>query len=66
MQCPRCDQIGFVRLEHVITGTKASRAYFCGKCEHEWQTLDHPADTPAIIEGRRQPRTINLGPKRRA
>jgi hypothetical protein len=53
-------------MEHVIAGVKASKAYFCGKCEHEWQVIDQPADPPAVIEGRRQPRTINIGPKRRS
>jgi predicted RNA-binding Zn-ribbon protein involved in translation (DUF1610 family) len=64
--CPKCDQAGFVRMEHVITGVKASKAYFCGKCEYEWHVLDQLTDSPAVIKGRRRPRTINIGPKRRS
>jgi hypothetical protein len=40
MICPQCEQIGFVRMERVITGVYCVRAYECGRCSHAWQVTD--------------------------
>jgi hypothetical protein len=34
--CPRCDRVGFVRLEHVIKAGTSVVHYYCGFCEHTW------------------------------
>jgi hypothetical protein len=63
MICPQCEQIGFVRMERVITGVYSARAYECGRCLHTWQVTETgqapeaPKHTP-----RPKPRTRRLGP----
>jgi len=49
--CERCQRIGFVRLEHIITGTKVTLAYYCGACDHSWQM---------VVPDPRQPLTASL------
>jgi hypothetical protein len=35
--CERCQRVGLVRLERIITGTKVTLSYYCGACDHMWQ-----------------------------
>jgi hypothetical protein len=35
--CERCQRIGLVRLERIITGTNVTLSYYCGACTHTWQ-----------------------------
>jgi hypothetical protein len=56
--CPHCQDNLFVRVERVLSGRRVSSAYYCGRCNDEWQV-----ETPAaevierrIMERRRRPR----------
>lgn len=35
--CPRCQKVGFVRIEHVIKAGQATRQCFCGACDYGWE-----------------------------
>jgi transposase-like protein len=66
--CPQCRRVGLVRFENVIKGTKTSRLYYCGACDHEWSVedakpLSSKLPTPPYPS---RPRSRTLGPKRRA
>jgi hypothetical protein len=37
--CVHCRTVGFVRLEHIITGAESQIRYYCGRCHHSW-TVD--------------------------
>jgi hypothetical protein len=37
--CERCQRVGFVRLERIFTGNTLTLSYYCGECDHSWQTL---------------------------
>lgn len=52
--CELCQRVGFVRLERVITGTTVTLSYYCGACDHSWQS--------AIPDPRKVPR-VTLRPK---
>ena len=64
MICPKCGTWGLVRVEHIIRGDNATRAYDCGACEHAWTTPDSP---PPVKPA--QPlwssKTRRIGPKSR-
>jgi hypothetical protein len=62
--CPSCTRIGLVRVEHVITGKLASRAYYCGGCDHEWCVDEHPPIPPPTFSPLPKARTRRYGPKR--
>jgi hypothetical protein len=51
-------------MEHVITGIRASKAYFCGSCEHAWNVDEQLLKPRPGVERRRKPRALTLGPKR--
>jgi hypothetical protein len=38
--CIKCGVTGFVRWEHIATGTRTIIEYSCGKCEHVWSVHD--------------------------
>jgi hypothetical protein len=40
--CPHCAKVGLVRTEHVITGTTAILAFYCGGCDHQWSITEIP------------------------
>jgi hypothetical protein len=44
--CPHCGTSLFVRVEWVIAGATTHNLYYCGKCEHEWETRHQPAVRP--------------------
>ncbi len=58
--CPKCQDNLFVRLEQVLSGRRVSRAYYCGRCIHEWtiETIEPAAAVPErrSAERRRRPR----------
>jgi transposase-like protein len=35
--CPRCQDDLFVRAEQVISGRRVTQAFYCGRCNDEWQ-----------------------------
>jgi uncharacterized protein YbaR (Trm112 family) len=37
LSCPRCRDNLFVRAELVISGRRIVRAFYCGRCNEEWQ-----------------------------
>ena len=37
--CERCQRVGLVHLERIITGSQVTLAYYCGACEHSWQLV---------------------------
>ena len=37
--CERCQRVGLVRLERIITGTAVTLSYYCGACDHSWQSV---------------------------
>jgi len=43
-RCPRCDRVGFVRLETVVRGGRTSRSYYCGGCEYTWEIAEGEAE----------------------
>ena len=45
--CERCQRVGLVRLERIITGTKVTLSYYCGACDHRWQ-VDTPDPRKAV------------------
>ena len=49
--CPRCHRNIFVRMEQVISGRRTVRAYYCGRCDYDWQVEGTP---PAHTSERRQ------------
>jgi hypothetical protein len=67
IQCPSCAKAGLVRVEHVIKGGAASRAFYCGGCEHTWSIAEQIEPvTPAPVRAPfPKPRTRSYGPKRR-
>lgn len=65
MPCPKCAKVGFIRMERVITGSLATKAYFCGSCEHGWQVSDRPVEPPLDPNQRRKPQAFTYGPRKR-
>ena len=52
--CVRCNHVGLVRVERVLTGSVLTLQYYCGKCDHTW-------DVPQV--DRRTPIPVTLRPK---
>ena len=49
MSCERCQRVGLVREERIITGTKLTLAYYCGACDHAWQSvMPDPRTIPRV------------------
>ena len=67
MACPRCEQVGLVRVETVIRGTKTSKLYYCGSCDYDWSIEDKP-EPPGLVPPpqQRRPKSRTLGPKQRS
>lgn len=40
--CPRCQDNLFVRAEQVISGRRVTQAFYCGRCNDEWQVENIP------------------------
>jgi hypothetical protein len=66
IQCPSCTKVGLVRVEHVIKGATASRAFYCGGCEHQWSIADLREPAAPLRPPFPKPRTRSYGPKRRS
>ena len=43
--CPSCHDNLFVRAEQVISGRRITQAYYCGRCNREWQIESVPLET---------------------
>jgi hypothetical protein len=54
-----------VRVEHVIKAGSASRAFYCGACEHTWSIADQREASAPPPPPFPKPRTRRYGPKRR-
>jgi hypothetical protein len=63
--CPSCEKSGLVRVETIIKGGMASRAFYCGGCEHQWSIADPPKVAILPLPRLPKPRTRSYGPKRR-
>ena len=37
--CERCQRVGLVHLERIITGTKVTLSCYCAACAHTWQLV---------------------------
>jgi hypothetical protein len=48
--CERCQRIGFVHLERIFNGNTLTLSYYCGECDHSWQTVT--ADQRQFAPGR--------------
>src|SRR5688572_22362477 len=60
--CPKCGTLGLVRVEHIIRGVYASRAYDCGACDFTW-TMPDPSPSPVKpAEPRWSSKTRRIGP----
>ena len=46
---------GFVRMERVISGGRFSRAFYCGRCDHEWHLADLLETLPPRLPGVPEP-----------
>ena len=57
--CPRCKIDLFVRVERVISGLRAESAYYCGKCNHEWNIPGK--ENPRIRQAERPKSRRNIG-----
>jgi hypothetical protein len=52
--CPRCHDDLFVRAEQIISGGRVMRAYYCGRCNHEWQVESAPKADERRRQGERR------------
>src|SRR5687767_8975446 len=60
--CPKCGTLGLVRVEHIIRGVYASRAYDCGACDFTW-TMPEPSQSAVKPpEPRWSSKTRRIGP----
>ena len=49
MSCERCQRVGLVREERIITGTQVTLSYYCGACDHTWQSVfPDPRKVPRV------------------
>ena len=55
--CPRCRNVGFVRVEHVIHGGKSYRSFECLDCTHQWQVLETGEHVPSTDRAERPDRS---------
>ena len=58
--CPNCTKVGLARMDHVIRGAKATLAYYCGYCGHQWVLSQGPAEPPKFSP-LPKPRTRRFG-----
>jgi hypothetical protein len=54
--CPRCEDDLFVRKEQIISGRRFIQAFYCGRCNHEWQVAELAGDTPERRQRERRTR----------
>jgi hypothetical protein len=54
--CPSCHDNLFVRAEQVISGRRVTQAYYCGRCNREWQIESMPLETGERRRGERRMR----------
>ena len=53
--CPRCHDNMFVRAEQILSGRRILRAFYCGRCNHEWNVEGQPPpDTEEERHGERR------------
>src|SRR5262245_17585884 len=46
--CDTCQDNLYVREERILTGSRVSAAYYCGRCNHEWQVENPPSRSAAL------------------
>jgi hypothetical protein len=51
----RCNHVGLVQVERVLTGSVLTLQYYCAKCEHKWDVLQEDRRTPALVTLRAKP-----------
>jgi hypothetical protein len=48
LPCERCQRVGLVRIERIITGTRVTLSYYCGACDSSWQIdIPDPRQSPS-------------------
>jgi hypothetical protein len=47
--CPRCQQVGLVRLEHVIHGGKSFQLLDCNGWGYQWRVLETGEHVPSKL-----------------
>ena len=57
--CPKCTDVGHVRVEHVIHGGKSYRSLECQPCGHKWNILETGEHVPS---SERPDRSRTYGP----
>ena len=60
--CPKCGTLGLVRVEHIIRGVYASRAYDCGACDFTWTMPEQSPSPVKPAEPRWNSKTRLIGP----
>ena len=53
-----------MRVEHVIKAGSATRAFYCGACEHQWSIVEPAEPAAAPPPPVSKPRTRSYGPNR--
>ena len=44
LTCPKCQAVGSVRAERIITKQGAITHYLCARCAEEWERVDPPPE----------------------
>jgi hypothetical protein len=60
--CQRCQDNLFVRAEQIISGRRIMRAFYCGRCNHEWQIENAPPDVGERRSADRRTRQRDMAP----
>ncbi len=55
--CPKCERVGFVRLERIIKAGAEVESFYCGACEHEWRTATDGSHRPVSSNSDRPDRS---------
>jgi hypothetical protein len=55
--CERCQRVGVVRLERIITGSQVTLSYYCGACDHSWKAvIPDPRQSVQVTEVKQKDR----------
>jgi transposase-like protein len=57
--CPRCQDNLFVRAEQVISGRRVTQAFYCGRCNDEWQVENSPPDAGERRQAERRKQRVD-------
>ena len=57
--CPRCQDDLFVRAEQVISGRRVTQAFYCGRCNDEWQVENTPPNAGERRQAERRKQRVD-------